>query len=71
MSPPAEIKASGSSDIYKYHHLNAELVQQLVAIYRIMFPHNGVPDGFYEQVVRKLDDKAQTCPVFFLRGLRP
>ena len=23
-----------------------------------MFPHNGVPDGFYEYVVRKLDDKA-------------
>ena len=58
MNPPIGVTVSESSDTYNYHHLDRELVKQLVAIYRIMFPHNGVPDGFYEHVVRKLDDKA-------------
>jgi len=49
---------SGASQIYKYHRLPPELVEQLVSIYRTMFPHNAVPNEFYEHVVRKLDDKA-------------
>ena len=58
MNPPFGVTDSISGIPDKYHHLDLELVKQLVAIYRIMFPHNGVPDGFYEYVVRKLDDKA-------------
>jgi hypothetical protein len=37
-----------------------------------MFPHNGVPDEFYEHVVRKLDDKAaqnQNLPRFLCEGV--
>jgi hypothetical protein len=34
------------------------LVEQLVSIYRTMFPHSAVPGDFYEHVVRKLDDRA-------------
>ena len=49
---------SGASQIYKYHRLPPELVEQLVSVYRTMFPHNAVPNEFYEHVVRKLDDKA-------------
>ena len=49
---------SVASQIYKYHRLPPELVEQLVSIYRTMFPHNAVPNEFYEHVVRKLDDKA-------------
>jgi hypothetical protein len=63
---------SGSSDTYKYHHLDPELVKQLVAIYRVMFPHQGVPNGFYEYVVRKLDDKAaqnEDLPRFLSEGI--
>ena len=41
---------SGSSDTYKYHHLDPELVKQLVAIYRVMFPPQGVPNGFRDIV---------------------
>jgi hypothetical protein len=58
MNPPFGVTDSISGIPDEYHHLDLELVKQLVAIYRIMFPHNGVPDGFYEYVVRKLDDKA-------------
>jgi len=50
--------ASAASEVYKYHRLHPELVEQLVSIYRTMFPHDGVPDEFYEHVVRKLDEKA-------------
>ncbi len=63
---------SGSSDTYKYHHLDPELVKQLVAIYRFIFPHQGVPNGFYEYVVRKLDDKAaqnEDLPRFLSEGI--
>ena len=49
---------SGASQIYKYHRLPAELVEQLVSIYRTTFPLNVVPNEFYEHVVRKLDAKA-------------
>src|SRR5207302_1820369 len=49
---------SVASQAYKYHRLHPELVEQLVSIYRTMFPHSTVPDEFYEHVVRKLDDQA-------------
>jgi hypothetical protein len=60
MNPPVGVTDSVSmaSEVYKYHRLHPELLQQLVSICRTMFPHNGVPDEFYEHVVRKLDDKA-------------
>jgi hypothetical protein len=60
MSPPVGVTdpAPGASEVYKSRYLHPELVEQLVSIFRIMFPHNGVPDEFYEHVVRKLDDKA-------------
>ena len=75
MNPPVGVTdpVSVASEVYKYHRLHPELVEQLVSIYRIMFPHNGVPDEFYEHVVRKLDDKAaqdQDLPSFSLRGSR-
>jgi hypothetical protein len=74
MSPPVGVTdpALVASEVYKYHHLHPELVGQLVSIYRIMFPHNGVPDEFYEHVVRKLDDKAeqnQDLPRFLSEGV--
>ena len=37
-----------------------------------MFPHHGVPDEFYEHVIRKLDDKAaqdQDLPRFLSEGV--
>ena len=46
------------SEAYKYNYFDSELVERLVAIYRVMFPHDGIPDEFYEHVVRKLDDQA-------------
>jgi hypothetical protein len=60
MNPPVAVtdSTSGSSEIYRYRRLRPELVEQLISIYRIMFPHNGIPDEFYEHVVRKLDDQA-------------
>ena len=60
MNPPVGFTdpASVASEVYKYHRLHPELVEQLVSIYRTMFPHRTVPDEFYEHVVRKLDDQA-------------
>jgi hypothetical protein len=74
MNPPvgATDPASVASEVYKYRYLHSELVEQLVSIYRIMFPHNGVPDEFYEQVVRKLDEKAaldQNLPRLLSEGV--
>ena len=46
-----------ASRAYEYHRLHPELVEQLISIYRAMFPHSTVPDKFYEHVVRKLDDQ--------------
>ena len=63
---------SVASQAYKYHCFHPELVEQLVSIYQSMFPHNGVPDEFYEHVVRKLDDKAaqdQNLPSFLYEGV--
>ena len=60
MNPPARATdpVSAASQVYKYRCLPRGLVEQLVSIYRTMFPHNTVPDEFYEHVVEKLDDKA-------------
>jgi hypothetical protein len=60
MNPPVGVTVPVSvvSQVYKYHRLPPGLVEQLVSIYRTMFPHSTVPDEFYEHVVRKLDDKA-------------
>ena len=60
MNPPVGVTdpASVASEVYKYRYLHPELVEQLVSIYRTMFPHSTVPDEFYEHVVRKLDDEA-------------
>jgi hypothetical protein len=51
--------ASVAFEISKYHCFDPELVEQLVSIYRVMFPHDSIPDEFYEHVVRKLDEKAE------------
>jgi hypothetical protein len=74
MNPPVGFTdpVSVASKVYKYHRFDPELVEQLVSIYRIMFPHNGIPDEFYEHVVRKLDDKAaqdQNLPSFLSEGV--
>jgi hypothetical protein len=57
---PAEVSrpVSPAAQVYKYHRLSSGLVEQLISIYRIMFPHSTVPDEFYEHVVRKLDEQA-------------
>ena len=47
-----------AAQAYEYHRLYPELVEQLISIYRAMFPHSTVPDKFYEHVVRKFDDQA-------------
>ena len=61
-----------AAEVYKYHRFHPGLVEELVSIYRTMFPHHGVPDEFYEYVVRKLDDKAaqdQDLPRFLSEGV--
>ena len=60
MKEPAGVTepVSSASEHCKHQCLPQGLVEQLVSIYRSMFPHNAVPDEFYEHVVRKLDDQA-------------
>jgi hypothetical protein len=60
MNPAVGVTApvSVASEAYEYLRLRPELVEQLVSTYRIMFPHDDIPDEFYEHVVRKLDEKA-------------
>ena len=60
MKEPAGVTdpVSTASEESKYQCLPQELVEQLVSIYRSMFPHSAVPDEFYEHVVPKLDDQA-------------
>ena len=55
----ATVPASVVSEVYQYHRLHPELVEQLISIYRVMFPHDSIPDEFYEHVVQKLDEKAE------------
>jgi hypothetical protein len=57
VSPPSRV-TDPVPQVDKYQRFCPKLGEQLVSIYRIMFPHNGVPDEFYEHVVRKLDDQA-------------
>jgi hypothetical protein len=60
MNPPvgASDPASVASKVDKYRYLHLELVEQLISIFRTMFPHDTLPNEFYEHVVQKLDDKA-------------
>jgi hypothetical protein len=61
-----------AAQAYEYHRLYPELVEQLISIYRAMFPHSTVPDKFYEHVVRKFDDQAaqnQALSVFLSNGV--
>jgi hypothetical protein len=74
MNPPvgATAPVSMASRAYEYRRLQPELVEQLVFIYRTMFPHSTVPDEFYEHVVRKLDDRAaqnQELSAFLSNGV--
>ena len=74
MNPPVGFTdpVSVASQVYEFHRFDPELVEQLVSIYRTMFPHDGIPDEFYEHVVRKLDDKAardQNLPSFLSEGV--
>src|SRR5262245_42522486 len=59
MREPAGVTrpVSAASEECKYQCFSQGLVEQLVSIYRTMFPHGAVPDEFYEHVVRKLDDQ--------------
>jgi hypothetical protein len=54
MNPPARATdpVSAASQVYNYHRLSPELVEQLISIYRTMFPHSTVPDEFYEEVLQ-------------------
>ena len=60
MKSPAGVTdpVSAASQVYEFHRVSPALVEQLISIYRTMFPHGTVPDGFYEHVVRKLDEQA-------------
>ena len=74
MNPPpgATDPVSAASQVYNYRCLPPALVEQLVSIYRTMFPHKAVPDEFYEHVVEKLDDKAaqnQDLPRLLCEGV--
>jgi len=55
---PATGPVPAAPQVDKYQRFSPELVEQLISVYRTMFPHNTVPDEFYEHVVRKLDEQA-------------
>src|SRR6516165_8270341 len=67
MNPPgrATDPVSAASQVYEYRCFPRRLVEQLVSIYRTMFPHSTVPDEFYEHVVRRLDDQAAQNQEFY------
>src|ERR1700755_2718727 len=70
----AIVPASAVSEVYQYHRLHPELIEQLISIYRVMFPHDSIPDEFYEHVVQKLDEKAeknQSLPCSLSAGVKP
>jgi hypothetical protein len=55
-----------------YINLPHGLVEELVSIYRTMFPHDGISDELYEHVVRMLDEKAaqnRYLPRFLSEGV--
>jgi hypothetical protein len=58
MKKTAEATELVSSEIYNYQRFPLGLVEQLVSIYRTMFPHSTVPEKFYQHVVRKFDEQA-------------
>ena len=64
MNPPVGVTdpSSVASQEYRPHCLSPELADQLVSIYRTMFPHDSIPGEFYQYVVQKLDDKAAQDP---------
>lgn len=41
-----------------YQHFSPQLAQELLSIYRTLFPHKDVSDEAYAHVVRKLDEIA-------------
>jgi hypothetical protein len=41
-----------------YRHFSPQFAQELLSIYRTMFPHKDVSDEAYAHVVRKLDETA-------------
>lgn len=59
MTQPNKAADTGSvpSPDHDYRYLRAELVEQLISIFRIMFPHDTFPDEFYQYVTRGLDEK--------------
>jgi hypothetical protein len=60
MTPPIKAADTGSapSPDHNYRCLRAELAEELISIFRTMFPHDTLPDEFYQHVTRKLDEKA-------------
>jgi hypothetical protein len=71
MNSPIKIDDAGSvaPPDYKYSCLHAELAEQLIAIFRTIFPHDALPDEFYQHVIRKLDEKvAQNADLMRLVG---
>ena len=59
MPQPTKAVDTGSvpSPDQNYRSFCIELAEQLVSIFRIMFPHDTLPDEFYQHVIRKLDEK--------------
>ena len=57
---------------HTYRHFSPEFAQELVSIFRTIFPHEDVADEAYEHVVRKLDERAaedQTLAVLLSDGV--
>jgi len=61
---PATGPVPAAPQVDKYQRFSPELAEQLISIYRTMFPHSTVPDEFYEHVVRKLDEQAARDETF-------
>jgi hypothetical protein len=71
MNSPIKIADAGSvaPPDYKYSYLHAKLAEQLISIFRTTFPHDALPDEFYQHVIRKLDEKvAQNADLMRLVG---
>jgi hypothetical protein len=66
--------ASMASEVYRYHRLDPVLVDELVFIYRIMFPHNDVPNEFFTSMLSESSTTKQrntkTWPVFSRKDSR-
>ena len=43
---------------YSYRQFSPEVVGGLRSIYRTMFPHQDIPNGAYERVIQRLDQRA-------------